>query len=346
MKTHSTIAGNAYTVTSPNGGTVTDASGKLSKTVAEGDQLTVVAPSEALYCSDDDADIRKANFKNARLALRLLGAGELPSGYTRLEYLESTGTQLILLETLTVTDTDVITWRADRVKQVGTVDGHFSDMSLTVRFYHNYNWDRSNADFLKNGGLYDNIVPLVFSGEWELRRGQVTQNGTVYPLLDATGSVTGFSVFAQQRSDGNVWPSAIKLYRWEVAGKCRLIPALDPTGAPCMFDTVSRTTFYNVGTGDFVTPQSGATTYSLRGRRVLPDWGKLTPTGLRRLYHAPANYEGELDDYALENGYKPIVEPDMPEVGYWVPKWHDREDCIELEWEETEPPVDDFLTIE
>jgi hypothetical protein len=78
---------------------------------------------------------------------------------------------------------------------------------------------------------------------------------------------------------------------------------------------------------------------------VLPDWGKLTERGLRRLYHAPANYQGELYDYALENGYKPIVEPEKPEQGYWVPQWRETEDEIVLEWVETEAPEDEFLTI-
>lgn len=119
------------------------------------------------------------------------------------------------------------------------------------------------------------------------------------------------------------------------------VPALDPTGAPCMFDLVTRKAFYNSGPGDFLYPTE-STTYSLR--RVLPDWGKLTPTGLRRLYSAPAGYDGELIDYALENGFKPIIEPDMPEEGYWAPEWRETEDEIILDWVETEPPVEETLT--
>ena len=106
-----------------------------------------------------------------------------------------------------------------------------------------------------------------------------------------------------------------------------------------MFDLVSRKPFYNSGTGDFLYPTE-RTTYSLR--RVIPDWGKLTENGLRRLYHAPANYKGELYDYALENGYKPIVETEQPEDGYWSPRWTETEDEIILEWVETEPPSDEF----
>ena len=108
-----------------------------------------------------------------------------------------------------------------------------------------------------------------------------------------------------------------------------------------MFDTVGKQPFYNQGTGDFLYP-TDSTTYSLR--RVLPDWGKLTENGLRRLYHAPANYTGELYDYALENGYKPIVETEQPEDGYWAPRWTETADEIVLKWVETEPPMEEPLT--
>lgn len=119
--------------------------------------------------------------------------------------------------------------------------------------------------------------------------------------------------------------------------KHHLVPCLDETSTPCMYDLVSKTTFYNEGTSDFLYPTE-TTTYALR--RVLPDWGKLTGHGLRRLYHAPAGYKGELIDYALENGFKPIVEPEKPTEGYWAPVWKETAEEIVLEWIETDPPED------
>lgn len=114
---------------------------------------------------------------------------------------------------------------------------------------------------------------------------------------------------------------------------CHFLPALDETGAPCLFDIVGRVAYYNEGEGDFKYPGSDAqsATYSLR--RVLPDWGKLTEHGLRRLYHVPEGYAGELIDYALANGFKPIVECDAPEEGYWSPRWTETEKEIILEWD-------------
>ena len=108
-----------------------------------------------------------------------------------------------------------------------------------------------------------------------------------------------------------------------------------------MFDLVNKEALYNAGAGDFTYPTE-RTTYALR--RVLPDWGKLTENGLRRLYHAPANYTGELYDYAIENGYTPIVEPEKPEEGYWFPRWTETDEEIVLEWVETEPPTEESLS--
>lgn len=118
-----------------------------------------------------------------------------------------------------------------------------------------------------------------------------------------------------------------------------LIPALDSTGAPCMYDLVSKKPFYNSGTGDFLYPgkETEATTYSLRNRM----YAQMTEHGIRRLYRVPAGYNGGKEEYAEENGFKILVETPMPEEGYWTPVWHDREDCIVLEWVETEPPAED-----
>lgn len=124
-----------------------------------------------------------------------------------------------------------------------------------------------------------------------------------------------------------------------------LVPCLDRTGAPCMYDLVRRTPYYNVGSGDFIYPSTGSsTTYSLR--RPVAEWGKLTPHGVRRLYKLPDSYTGEPEQYIAENGFKRLVETEKPEEGYWTPVWHDREDRIELEWVETEPPAEEELQIE
>lgn len=172
-----------------------------------------------------------------------------------------------------------------------------------------------------------------------------------------TGSMGGAPCQINNPLNYSVWLFAIngwtkegvvKIYDFSLSdiGKpedCVFIPALDNTGAPCMFDLVSRKPFYNLGTGDFIYPgkETEATTYSLRNRM----YAQMTEHGIRRLYRVPEGYDSK-EEYAAENGFKLLVETPQPEEGYWEPVWHDREDCIELEWVETEPPVEEELQIE
>lgn len=116
------------------------------------------------------------------------------------------------------------------------------------------------------------------------------------------------------------------------------VPTIDPTGAPCMFDLVTRRPFYNSGSGDFLYPTS-STTYSLR--RYTPEYAIQTPTGIRKLYHVPENYNGSIEDYAKENNYKRLVEPECPneEGKYYASQWNETDTELILEWIETEPPV-------
>ena len=281
----------------------------------------------------------------------MLGGGNiLPAGYTRLEYLESTGSQYIDTGCTANQDTTIKT-RWQFVEEPGYAGAIFTQLGDPPRFAAIYrdNLNRSRFDYgtrmnYATGIIYNigQVYDIEKRGRYNYVDGVlVCTNQTTEPF---ESSRIGISAAGASLS------SKFRLYSFEMENdgvmKLNLIPALDSTGAPCLFDTVSRKPFYNAGTGDFVTPPAAARTYSLRGRRVLPDWGKLTENGLRRLYHAPAGYKGDAYDYAMENGYKPIVESEHPEVGYWVPVWHETEDSIQLEWVETEPPAEELSTIE
>lgn len=173
----------------------------------------------------------------------------------------------------------------------------------------------------------------------------ILSDGTRKSITARTAKGLYMSMF--RASPYNVFPGRKKTFRlWngsKIAYNC--IPALSQEGQPCMFDLVSETAFTNAGSGDFTYPSpTSSTTYSLR--RPVAEWGKLTPHGVRRLYKLPDNYTGDPEQYIAENGFKRLVETEKPEEGYWVPVWHDREDRIELEWVETEPPTEEELQIE
>ena len=363
-----TTPGKTYAVTSPNGCTVTTEDGITLAEIEAGKQGYFVAVSGKVQLSDDSAILTQL-FKLApqqRLALLgVLGGNSsgLPAGYKRVEYLETTGEQYI--DTLVTLDdsVDVILnalildgsylgnpEQAFRHGREGSLGGNYQNTAAAITFP----WSDLDVQYLnlrfgpnsKNGGNSISYASKGYRHTFQNnKRGYFIDGALQHEWPEATWSTPNtffymapgpdfYSNFAVRSAK---WFSlVIKKANVEVL---QFIPCLDETGAPCMFDLVSRKPFYNQGSGDFTYPTETAT-YALR--RVLPDWGKLTERGLRRLYHAPASWKGELYDYALENGYKPIVETEQPEDGYWSPRWTETEDEIILEWVETEPPTDEF----
>jgi hypothetical protein len=267
----------------------------------------------------------------------------LPEGWTRVEYLESSGNQFIATNFILDSDCEIFcdfqplgnntaqipwAWDNERARCIGLVRNGS---------YLNYDWSQSrlgsNAHNLERHNVVINSKGAWFDGV----------QACSFPSSDSFVTDSAFQVFKgtgsySYRFVGRVYALSVKK-----AGKVvfDMVPCLKDTGAPCYYDLVSKKAFSNQMTGDFTYPTT-STTYALR--RVLPDWGKLSEYGLSRLYHAPADWQGELIDYALEHGYKPIIEPEMPEDGYWVPQWRETEDEIILEWIETEEPKDEFLT--
>lgn len=135
-------------------------------------------------------------------------------------------------------------------------------------------------------------------------------------------------------------PMRIYSFRESNDGKTlvNLVPCLDETGAPCMYDTVSKRPFYNAGAGDFLYPTDSAPAASIG----LDDkfYGKLTEHGVRRLYKVPDGCTMTKDAYAAANGFKEIVEPPVPLEGYWTPQWRETDTQLILDWIETEPPME------
>jgi hypothetical protein len=121
-------------------------------------------------------------------------------------------------------------------------------------------------------------------------------------------------------------------------------PYLDNNGKPCLVDLVNKEIYYNEGTGEFLYPSpTQSTTYSMRRPQV--EYAKMTDTGIRRLYHVPADYEGSLEDYAMQCGYKQLIETESPneEGKYYSFRWVETDDTLTTEWFEVDPPQEEFI---
>ena len=138
--------------------------------------------------------------------------------------------------------------------------------------------------------------------------------------------------------DARIWRFSVKE---KGVAKCDFIPCLDSTGTPCMYDLVRREAFYNAGAGDFLypAPAAAARTYRMT-RPYKPEYAQLTPHGVRRLYKVPDGCELSIEEYAARNAFKRLFEPEKSEEGYWTPQWTETEEEIVLEWVETESPID------
>lgn len=282
---------------------------------------------------------------------------KLPQGYTILEYLEGSGIQYI--DTLFIPDsnsglhTKHLCLNNSNIRPAGQIEASLRMYAISINasqglaygFGQTYHpathkdmYDKlqtGSVNFLNRGveQTYLEIDGLILHG--------VHSDGVSF---SCNNSIYIFGLNSNNTLSNNFTG---RIYRVSITQYDEFvhdfIPALDDTGAPCMYDIVSNTPFYNDGVGDFIYPTEETTaTYSLR--RVLPDWGKLTAHGLKRLYHVPDGYTGELIDYAIENGYKRIVESEKPEDGYWIPQWRETDDEIILDWIESEPPTIDEIS--
>ena len=268
----------------------------------------------------------------------------LPFGYKRLDYLESTGTQHIV--------TDIIPTISDSYELVYSQKSLNDDIARAC--FGGFNYPNIRWQYGERGTLYPDFC-WMWTGTVGYAVSNLHEKGKKYTLRLSANDITLDGVTMRLGSssvspdvnsirpihifsNGTTFASCkIWLFRYKNGNDHHeFIPALDPTGAPCMFDLDARRPFYNSGTDDFIYSimENQSSTYSLRNRM----YGKMTEYGIRRLYHAPIDYSGTKEDYASENGFKQLVEFPRPEEGNWIPKWRETDTELICEWIEEENP--------
>ena len=304
---------------------------------------TTISKTSSLNCTITEV------FKYASL-IQMGGGGittiKLPAGYKLLKYLESTGMEVIYItETYgnagamaecECTDTTNL---ASKVNQhVLSFDNVFTPHPR--KRSNNLSWWCDDSIEFTPFNTFEKVTVYVnFKNDKKVGVSGIGEQSYTTTFTGQNCNLFNFKQYAAQCGFiGRIYKAAISQGTDVVRD---FVPCLDAIGAPCMFDLVSQTAFYNSGTGDFTYPnkQTTATTYSLRNRM----YAQLTKHGIRRLYHVPTGYEGTKEEYAAENGFKLLVETPMPEEGYRMPQWHEYEDYIECIWVETAPYIDPAL---
>lgn len=243
--------------------------------VQDGDTFLIEATNNQLVITDGEwtatpstsgnvttYTLARANTTKTRLVYT--PTTDIPANFTEVEYLESTGTQWIDIGTTVNTATDEI------------------DLYFQLEETNNYKWffgeyDSNNRLGLGSGDgtnkrnfLYKTTVVKI--NDVDMYNSQhhysINSSGAFldsvkkvnYSAFSSTSTLYLFNLNIDSASDYRckckVWS-----YRQKRNGVLirDMVPCLDASNVPCMFDKVSGQTFYNQGTGSF--------TY---GRKIIP----------------------------------------------------------------------------
>ena len=177
--------------------------------------------------------------------------GELPAGYQLCNYLESTGTQTINTGLTPVygDEINVLAYRTSNANSMFYASGTLTVTSAPNELYCRY-FTSTNNDATR--------IPLkIFPADAQYHHIMISQDGFyadgnfVRTLPGERAEAGTLIIFRGTSSRGK-----LRLKRFYItrngAYTLNLIPTLDRNGTPCMYDTVSKQTFYNERTGEFL----------------------------------------------------------------------------------------------
>lgn len=182
----------------------------------------------------------------------MYGGGELPAGYQRCNYIESTGTQKINTGLTPVygDEINIIAYRTSDKNSILYASGKLTVTSagsgtLYCRYFTSAN-ENATEIHSKNFPFDAQYHHIMLSQD-----GFYVDGNFVKALPGTRAEAGNLSIFRGTNSLGKLRIKRFYITR-DGAYTLNLIPALDRNGTPCMYDTVSKQTFYNAGTGEFL----------------------------------------------------------------------------------------------
>ena len=177
--------------------------------------------------------------------------GELPAGYQLCNYLESTGTQTINTGLTPVygDEINVIAYRTSNANSMFYASGTLTVTSGPNELYCRY--------FTSTNTVAIEISSENFPADAQYHHIMLSRDGFyadgnfVKELPGKRAEAGALIIFRGTSKLGKVRIKRFYITRGG-AYTLNLIPALDRNGTPCMYDTVSKQTFYNEGTGEFL----------------------------------------------------------------------------------------------
>lgn len=244
------------------------------------------------YTNAGSGDFTKGNDYAPKIKHILKNAPLLPTGYQQVNYIESTGEQYLDLGYYPNQDTKVET-NVRIVSHNGSVINYLFgvyDGTRSFAIYYSYN----SRDWGVMCGSVDSNTGIAYQQSVKHK----LEFDKDYLSIDGgtdTYAVGSTSTFTSTRTMYLFWgngtsrlKSISRIYDFKIYENgnivMNLIPALDPNGVPCMYDTVSKQPFYNQGTGTF---NVGSNTSSTTLKRIIK---KYKGTSLY-FYDVPSIYQ-------------------------------------------------------
>lgn len=180
----------------------------------------------------------------------------LPEGYTALEYIQSSGTQYIDTGRKPTQDSDItidLMIVGKKYRSAGIFGSRESASKNNLTLFLD-----NDARFIVDFSEYrQHRFMMVASSE----RTKIRMNKTgvwVNDILKTSWSdVANFEtptnglIFDVGNNNWTGNKAVMRLYSYTDGDAQQLVPCLDTNGVPCLYDLISKTTFYNQGSGSF-----------------------------------------------------------------------------------------------
>lgn len=182
----------------------------------------------------------------------------LPSGYRQVEYLESTGTQYIDSGIQNTSDIQVYVDASTTTASHMFIFGARVSVGVSSNFVGQTNaayCGFSNLSYAIPRTYFNNVRHKVLND----KNGIIVDDVRVYFYHQPTEFSTDLNLFIFALNNNGVVHSSMgraRIYNCKLYDNdtlvCDFTPCLDNNDRPCMFDLVTRQTFYNQGTGEFL----------------------------------------------------------------------------------------------
>lgn len=193
-------------------------------------------------------------------------ADELPAGYKRCKFLKKSDTAYI--------DTGIIPDKSMDYDIVFDIESTYQGSLYVFGSDSSYqNGFNLGCDFRNEEGIrfckfytlnyYKTYIKLNSGVQYSVQMGEnqfVVNSKVISAISGSYVCAYRLILFGTNRKGqamvSDVYCKNLRIYSFTISKDgnkiMNLIPALDRSGTPCMYDTVSKQTFYNEGTGEFL----------------------------------------------------------------------------------------------